>query len=67
MLHAEVAAVDNNAAANTAVFGYQGRYDEYRTKKSMVCGQLRTTLDYWHLGRIFADPAAVQLNSDFVT
>ena len=40
-------------------------YDEMRTKRNMVCGQMRTTFDYWHLGRIFS--AAPSLNSDFVT
>ena len=46
-------------------FGYQGRYDEMRTKKNMVCGQMRSTFDYWHLGRIFS--SVPSLNSDFVT
>ena len=40
-------------ATNKAIFGYQGRYDEMRTKRNMVCGQMRSTFDYWHLGRIF--------------
>lgn len=45
-------------------FGYQDRYDEYRRQESMVHGEFRTTLDHWHMARIFAsDPA---LNSDFV-
>ena len=38
---------------NVGVFGYQGRYDEMRVKRSMVCGQMRDTFDYWHLGRQF--------------
>lgn len=63
----EIAAKDNDATHNQTVFGYQGRYDEYRTKKSMVCGQMRSTLDYWHLGRKFADVSTVELNSSFVT
>ena len=50
---------------NKTIFGYQGRYDEMRTKRNMVCGQMRSTFDYWHLGRIFS--AAPSLNSDFVT
>ena len=40
-------------ATDKAIFGYQGRYDEMRTKRNMVCGQMRSTFDYWHLGRIF--------------
>ena len=40
-------------ADNISVFGYQGRYDEMRYKPNLVCGQLRDTYDYWHLGRQF--------------
>lgn len=51
-------------ATPNGVFGYQDRYDEYRRTESSVHGDFRTTLNYWHLGRIFAsDPA---LNSTFV-
>lgn len=46
------------------IFGYQDRYAEYRHHPSYVTGDFRTTLNDWHLGRIFAsDPA---LNADFV-
>ena len=53
-----------NESENKSIFGYQGRYDEMRTKRNMVCGQMRDVFDYWHLGRIFASAPA--LNSDFV-
>ena len=53
-----------NEATNKAIFGYQGRYDEMRTKRNMVCGQMRSTFDYWHLGRIFSTAPA--LNSTFL-
>lgn len=47
------------------VFGYTGRYDDYRSQPSQVTSEFRDTLDYWHLGRTFAsDPA---LNEAFVT
>ena len=39
---------------NRTIFGFQGRYDEMRFKRSMVCGKMRSTYDYWHLGRKFA-------------
>ena len=52
VLNCEVFA-NNNDTENKTIFGYQGRYDEMRTKKNMVCGQMRNTFDYWHLGRIF--------------
>lgn len=47
------------------VFGYQNRYDEYRQIPSTVCGLFRSTLDYWHLGRIFANEPT--LNASFIT
>lgn len=52
----------HSAAAGT--FGYQDRYDEYRRQESTVHGLFRTTLNTWHLGRIFSsDPS---INSTFV-
>lgn len=52
-------------ASPTGVFGYAPRYEEYRVRESQVCGDFRTTFNYWHMGRIFAsDPA---LNSAFIT
>lgn len=52
-------------AENLTVFGYQGRYDEMRIKQNMVCGQMRDTFDYWHLGRQFS--SAPTLDSTFLT
>lgn len=51
-------------ANNTAVFGYVAAYDEYRTKKSIVCGEFRSTYDYWHLARQFT--SLPSLNQAFV-
>jgi len=52
-------------ATPEGTFGYQDRYDEYRRHESSVHGDFRSTLNYWHLGRIFSsDPA---LNSAFVS
>lgn len=53
-------------AENEAVFGYQGRYDEMRTKDNMVCGEMRDTFDYWHLGRQFDIATPPLLNQDFL-
>lgn len=61
---AEIYASDTESD-NKTIFGYQGRYDEMRTKRNMVCGQMRSIFDYWHLGRIFS--AVPSLNSDFIT
>lgn len=45
-------------------FGYQDRYDELRGAESMIAGEFRTTLNFWHFGRDFTtDPA---LNATFV-
>lgn len=52
------------AVGNLVPFGYQGRYDELRTKQSMVCGDMRATFDYWHMSRQFV--AAPTLNDTFV-
>jgi len=46
------------------IFGYQNRYDEYRSHPSGIAGEFHSTNDHWHLGRIFtSDPA---LNSTFI-
>jgi hypothetical protein len=50
------------SAENT--FGYVPRYSEYKYMPSRVAGEFRTTLDYWHLGRIFSTEPA--LNQTFV-
>ncbi|MEM1831965.1 MAG: major capsid protein, partial [Desulfurococcaceae archaeon] len=45
-------------------FGYTPRYAEYRMNYSTVAGDFNTTLEFWHLGRKFAGPPA--LNRAFV-
>lgn len=44
--------------------GYQGRWDEYRWKRSTVHGLFRDELDIWHMGRKFSTPP--ELNQDLV-
>lgn len=52
-------------SSRDGVFGYQDRYDEYRRQESNVAGEFKTTLNFWHMGRIFSsDPA---LNASFVS
>lgn len=34
-------------------FGYQSRYAEYKTAQSRVAGSFKSTLNFWHAGRIF--------------
>ena len=54
-------------AQNNTVFGFQGRYDEMRTKQNMICGELRPTdgnLAHWTLGRSFGSRPT--LNQSFI-
>lgn len=46
------------------VFGYQDRYDEYRSHQSFVSGEFRDLLNYWHFARDFANEPT--LNNDFI-
>ena len=45
-------------------FGYVPRYAEYKYMPSRVAGDFRTSLDFWHLGRIFDEEP--ELNEIFV-
>lgn len=47
------------------VFGYQNRYDDYRSVPSSVCGEMRDMLNYWHLARDFNNQPV--LNESFIT
>lgn len=49
------------------VFGYVPRYSEYKYMPSRVAGDFKTSLDFWHWGRIFDPTAPPSLNADFVT
>lgn len=66
ILKAEILAKHGDVTHNQDIFGYQGRYDEMRTKQSLVCGDMRSTFDYWHLGRQFDAGSPPALNADFV-
>lgn len=48
----------------TQILGYQNRYEEYRRSENQVCGEFRSTLNFWHYGRIFSSNPT--LNADFV-
>jgi hypothetical protein len=52
------------AATDEQVFGYQGRYDEYRRRESSIHGAFRSSLNFWHLSREFV--GSPLLNSSFV-
>lgn len=61
--HAEIY-TSATPADNTSVFGYQGRYNEMRTSKNIISGDLRGTFDHWHFGRQFSSKPS--LNSAFL-
>lgn len=65
--NAEICAKDVDSTHNEGIFGYQGRYDEMRVKQNMVCSNMRSVFDYWHLARQFNPTSAPVLNSDFIT
>lgn len=44
------------AASDNDVLGFCDRYREYREEPSIVTGEFRDLLDYWHLGRKFTAP-----------
>lgn len=52
------------AADPLGTFGYIPRYSEYKYMPNRVAGEFRTTLDHWHMGRIFAAEPA--LNQSFI-
>lgn len=57
--------VKGDHASNTDIFGYQARYDEYRSLPSRISSEFHSTENDWHMARIFAsDPS---LNSTFIT
>lgn len=64
VLNKEIYATGNDAS-DEGIFGYQDRYEEYRRHYGSVHGEFRDRLNFWHMGRIFANQP--ELNSDFVT
>lgn len=61
--NAEVYA-DQDETDRKKTFGYVPRYAEYKFENNRVAGDFTTTLNYWHMGRIFDNPPA--LNKEFV-
>lgn len=55
----------SNASSLDNIFGYTPRFSEYKYCPDRVHGDFKTSLSYWHMGRIFSNPP--QLNGDFVT
>ena len=55
-----------NLSRNEQVFGYAPRYHEYKFIPSTVHGDMKTSLDFWHLGRKFDDANPPTLSKDFI-
>jgi hypothetical protein len=53
-----------NDTKDDETFGYIPRYSEYRYLDSRVAGEFRTSLAFWHLGRIFGNRPL--LNANFI-
>lgn len=63
--NAEIVAT-NDEQYNLGEWGFIPRYDEMRFKRTLICGQMRSLLDYWHLGRKFDLNSPPLLNEDFI-
>lgn len=53
------------ARTDAPLFGYQSRYSDWKHIASSSHGDFRTTLDFWHITRKFADQP--NLSEEFVT
>lgn len=56
--------INATATDRESTFGYVPRYAEYKFMNTTVHGEFKTSLNFWHLGRIFSTQPA--LNSDFI-
>jgi hypothetical protein len=65
----EIMLHETSAGTNDDIFGYQGRYDEYRQRRSTIHGNLKDTLKFWHLARNFSTAVASRpvLNGQFIS
>lgn len=55
-----------NPAKDNETFGYIPRYSEYKFNSSTVHGDLKTSLDFWHMGRIFDYADVPPLSQNFI-
>jgi len=53
-----------DAATPKGMWAYQDRYDHLRQAQGVVSGEFRTTLNYWHMARVF--DSIPTLNDAFV-
>lgn len=64
VLNKELYVNNTTNAVKDTVFGYVPRYAEMKYEPSRVAGEMRSSLDFWHLGRIFSSQP--QLNENFI-
>jgi len=68
VLRSEIYAIGDNSTSDNAIFGYQERWHEYRTRTSEVTGYFRpkvvSNIDEWHLSQEFT--GAPTLASTFI-
>lgn len=53
-----------DALANESTFGYTPRYAEYQYHPGVVTGEMRQSMSYWHMARLFSGSPV--LNGDFI-
>lgn len=56
ILNKEIMAFPTTPGGEEDLFGYIPRYAEYKFENNRVAGQFKTSLSFWHWGRIF-DPS----------
>ena len=61
-MRGELAVAGN--AGDAEVFGFQARYQEYRTRNSLAVGDMRGSLKFWNLGR---EVSGRSLNEQFIS
>ncbi|CAJ0592190.1 unnamed protein product [Cylicocyclus nassatus] len=60
----EIFVDESSDSNNKAIFGFQARNNEMRTKQNMICSDMRDTLAHYHFTRFFSE--CPNLNSQFI-
>lgn len=66
VLNKEIMAFPTVATNVEDTFGYVPRYAEYKFENNRVAGDFRSTLNFWHMGRIFDYATPPALNDEFI-
>lgn len=57
---------NDRVGKNQSTFGYTARYNQYRFLPDRIAGDFRTSLNSWHLARIWSYLNQPALNADFI-